>query len=55
MFETETQHGTSEGEVTVVDLAYDEFITGIEGYSSESYICQLTLITNKRLFLLVVL
>lgn len=47
--QTETVHGYHFGTITVLDLADDEFIIGVEGYSSELYITQLTFITNKSL------
>lgn len=42
-------HGSHYGTTTVLDLEDDEFITGVEGYSTESYVTQLTFITNKSL------
>lgn len=47
--QTESQHGNQYGTATVLDLDDDEFITGVEGYSSASYVTQLTFITNKSL------
>lgn len=47
--ETELPHGTEFGTATLLDLENDEFITGVEGYSTESWVTQLTFVTNKRL------
>lgn len=32
----------------MIDLKTDEFITGVEGYSDDIHIHQLTFVTNKR-------
>lgn len=48
--ETELSHGTERGATAVIDLENDEYITGVEGYSAtQSWIYQLTFVTNKRL------
>lgn len=46
------EYGCSDGEYgcTVLTLDEDEFVTGVEGFSDESCIYQLTFITNNRSF-----
>ncbi|KAL0632200.1 hypothetical protein Q9L58_008910 [Maublancomyces gigas] len=44
----EVQHGMVWGSTINFKLDDDEFITHVEGYSSSSYIYQLTFVTNKR-------
>lgn len=46
----EVDHGLRYGTTTVLELEDDEFITGLEGYSTELYVTQLTFVTNKSLF-----
>lgn len=37
-----------DGISTTIDLDDDEYITGVEGYSNNSHVTQLTFVTNKR-------
>lgn len=52
--QTELAHGTECDMATVLDFEVDEFITGVEGYSTKFRVTQLTFVTNKRLLLLAV-
>lgn len=41
-------HGEACGTTTTFHLDDDEYITGVEGYSNDSHVTQLTFVTNKR-------
>lgn len=48
MAERRIQHGTHHGSTTTLDLDDDEFIIGVEGYSTSAHVTQLIFVTNKR-------
>lgn len=54
MGNTAAHHGTPYGPTTKFNLDDDEFVTRVEGYSSDNFINQLTFVTNKRMFYFIV-